>query len=200
MREYIVSSNAVMALIKEALDNRNHPIIKCVGRFLSQHSLNASLVDDILSDAYIRASQCSTSITNPEGWLRKVCLNIVRERKRDQQRFMYDDLDEQNLSMIHLDQPELEEVTINGHPISFYEEALRKVWEDLPSDQRVILGMRHLQDKSWQEVAKAVAKNSSKSVNETTIRQRGHRAITSLKNKLESISKNSKLLTIGMKE
>lgn len=185
MAEHIASSKAVIAKIEEALDNSNHPITKCVGRFLSQHSLDTSLVHDVLSDAYVRASQCSTPITNPEGWLRKVCLNIVRERKRDQQRFISEDLDEQNLSMLHLDQPECEEVIINGHPISFYEEALRKVWEELPSDQRIILGMRILQDKSWKEVAKAVAKNASESVNETTIRQRGHRALISLKNKLK---------------
>jgi RNA polymerase sigma factor (sigma-70 family) len=185
MAEHTESSKAVMAKIEEALDNSNHLITKCVGRFLSQHSLDTSLVHDVLSDAYIRASQCSTEITNPEGWLRKVCLNIVRERKRDQQRFVSEDLIEHNLSMLHLDQPEFDEVIINGNPISFYEEALRKVWEELPSDQQVILGLRILQDKSWKEVAKAIAEKASESINETTIRQRGHRALTSLKNKLK---------------
>ena len=178
-------TDCVAAKIKEILDRSNHPTTKYISRLLFQYKLDPSLVLDVLNAAYIRSTKCDKEINNPDAWLKVVCLNIIRELKREQDRHEPIDDDRSPLTqMIHLDHLELDDVFIKDRPIDFYKESLAKAWAALDSDQQLILCMRIIEDKSWKEVAKALSLVNLKPVSESTARQKGHRALADLRKKL----------------
>jgi len=175
----------VKSKLQAILDAGNHPIAKYVSRLLFQYKLDPSLVFDILNEAFIRSHTYKKHIVNPEAWLKVVCFNIVRETKRDQQRHVPIDDDRSPLpQLIHLDHPDLDDVFIKNHPIIFYKDALAEAWAKLDADQKLILGMRILEDKSWKQVAESLTLVSIKLVSESTARQRGNRALAALKEKM----------------
>ena len=166
----------------------NHPSAKHIRRYLFKYNLDQSLISDVLHEVYIRFTRNKKPIDNPQAWVKVVALNVIREMKREQQRIAPDDIDDDHspLHQLALDsEHEVDEVFIKDHPIDFYSDELSKAWESLSQDQRLILTMRILEDKSWKQVSLALSLLAAKPVSESTARQKGNRALAALKQQFD---------------
>lgn len=182
-------TSAVAAELVLILGSVNHPTAKYIRRLLFKYNLDPSLIYDVLHEVYIRFMRGKKSIDNPQAWLKVVSLNVIREMKREQQRITPHDIDDDHSPLHQLaieSEQEVDETFIQDHPIDFYSDELSKAWESLNQDQRLILTMRILEDKSWKQVSLALSQLAPKPVSESTARQKGNRALAALKQQLVS--------------
>lgn len=129
---------------------------------------------DILSETYIRAAKLircqGVEILNPPAWGRKTAYNIIRERSRQQQRFVQ--LEESTLSEAEQVPTYLDlegDLTI-----------MAKAFQCLPPDDQNLLNLKIVESLSWREVQKVLA-HKGQDVTEQSLRKRKERVLKKLK-------------------
>lgn len=181
----------------QALFDSNNPesITFCasITRTLRQHRLSGTYdTKDIIAEAYARSVvkiEEGTLIQIPLAWLRRTCLNVIREFKREQTK---------------IDKPKLD-----GDGCSFGGEAIEKILIDedlqairfalkkLSREDQQILHIRIVEGLSWQEIGERLAGVSASPIRTGTARQRGSRALLRLRQHYESIRNDVRLFPPG---
>ncbi|MEM0978742.1 MAG: RNA polymerase sigma factor [Cyanobacteria bacterium P01_H01_bin.58] len=153
-------------------------IIYCasVTRQLYQFRLSKTYsAREIITEAYTRGIkniEKGISINNPPAWLRRTCLNVIRDFKREQQRLDNPKLDQYPWchSTVFSDLMKQEDIL-----------AIRIAFQKLSVDDQMILQKRVVEGFSWQEIADSMVSPDGQSPKVGTIRQRGARALKRLR-------------------
>jgi RNA polymerase sigma factor (sigma-70 family) len=177
--------------VTEILGKYNtHKVIKSIRRSLFRYGLDTSLDSEVFQEACFRAFRAIDSsrlINDLEAWFNVVSLNIIREMSRDRKRFLLEEISDDyisSLQIMDLADSEINEVIINDRPMSLCVEKLSKAWEEMPLEQQTLLDMRILQEMTWKEISDKLTEITAEPVSESTVRQRGNRALSSLRKKL----------------
>jgi DNA-directed RNA polymerase specialized sigma24 family protein len=182
------NSSEVTNFVQNVLRKSNHSILKYIRVMLVQHSLDPSQAMDIFLEAYNRALRYEKKIAIPEAWLKSVCLNIIREKKRDQQR--HEELDDcYHHSLPSLGQKnwfDLDDAFVQGLPVSSYNHRLIEEWEKLSERERQVLTLRFILELSWKSVSDVRSSEEAKPVTEASVRKQGNRALKKLREGLEA--------------
>ncbi|MDB9526664.1 sigma-70 family RNA polymerase sigma factor [Oscillatoria sp. CS-180] len=167
-----------------------------IQRRLSQYHLDDHLaIDDILHEAVLRtqkAIQDGEVIRCLPAWMNRVCFNIIRERSRE-----YKSRKKLNYQLVQ----ELDVNTDDIEPV--FEIGIKKIdsllssWRSLKEADRNILILRHVDKYSWREIAARFSEIEGKEISEQTIRKRGERALSKLR---ESFRKAISCVDLGLQE
>lgn len=181
----------------EALFDGNNPesITFCssITRTLRQYRLSGTYdAKDIISEAYARSVvkiEGGTLIEIPLAWLRRTCLNVIREFKKKQTKADKPKLDGDAVS---LGNEAIEQLLLDEDL-----QAIRLAFKNLSLEDQNILHVRIFQGLSWQEIGDRLAKPSALPVRPGTARQRGSRALIRLRQHYELIRKDVRLFRSG---
>ena len=146
-----------------------------IKRTLKQFKLNNICVEDVISEVYLRGVKLINSgeeIRNPGAWIRVTSYNVIREMHRKKQK------EQPNSELVELkvspqeteDNQEKEQNLLK----------LKKLLQTLNEKDKQILELRFFQDKSWQEVIEYLV-SQGEIVTNSTVRQRGSRALKRLR-------------------
>lgn len=161
-----------------------------VTRILRQFRLSGTYdAKEIISEAYARSVvkiEEGVFIQTPLAWLRRTCLNVIRDFKRQQTRIDKPKLDEEGFSMggIAIEQILLQEDL----------KAIRLAFEKLSPEDQNILQVRIFQGLSWQEIGERLFSADELSVKPGTARQRGSRALIRLRQHYKQLRHGVQLL------
>jgi len=161
--------------------DRSEAISFCasIARTLRQYRLKGTYAErEIIAEAYARGVkkiEKGEIINTPLAWLRRTCLNIIREFSREQER---------------ADRPkrDAEPWTLGG--VALAQMLQREDWyaiylafADLSLEDQEILLARIVDGHSWQVVNERLADRSSVPLKLGSVRQRGARALTRLRDR-----------------
>lgn len=140
------------------------PVLRALALTLGNHDLAADATDEAMARAFQHWKSVE-GFDNQAGWVYRVGLNWARSRLRKRRRELLSD---------SLPQPSVE--------VHFRDTDLDRAVRDLPLDTRAVVILRHYLDWSTDEVARALG------IRPGTVKSRLHRALTDLRNHLESPS------------
>lgn len=178
----------------QALFDSNNPesITFCasITRTLRQYRLSGTYdARAIIAEAYDRSVikiEEGTFIQIPLAWLRRTCLNVIREFKRKQ---------------IKIDKPKLDgdACSLGGEVIERFIlnedlQAIRLAFEKLSPEDQKILHIRIFEELSWQEIGERLEPSPIKP---GTARQRGARALARLRQHYELVREDVCLFPWG---
>ena len=176
LRDYLSRVLAVNA------EHDDRSILFFIKRSLFQHGLRDFITsEEILHEAFIRTETAllkGKPIENIPGWINRVSLNIIREKRRQLhshhklKRKVYADV--HNLSM-----PPDSDTFIELHANQI--DSLWTAWQTLKKSEREILNLKHVQKLSWKEISNRLTRSENKKVSHHTIRKRGERALSKLR-------------------
>jgi DNA-directed RNA polymerase specialized sigma24 family protein len=151
-------------------------------RSLKQFHLNGSCTSgEILSEIYIRAAKLvrgqGVKILNPPAWFRKTAYNIIRERHRQQQRFV-----------------QLEENALPQTGVSLVQDGdlegditiMAMAFQLLSEEEQDILNRKVIDQLSWQQIRELFVQRGL-DISEPALRKRKERALKSLKKIFEQL-------------
>lgn len=180
------------AAVQALFDPHNsdaHRFCSVIVRLLGQYRLRGTYEEkDVIVEAYTRGIkyiEAGQLINEPLAWLRRTCLNVVREFRRTQDK---------------IDQPKLDGEPL--HPgdevfskLIFEEDikAMQMALQQLTPDERKLLCLRVIEKRSWQEVAEALTLIEKTSISDNAARQRGYRVLSKLRQFYDATR-----LTVGM--
>jgi len=162
----------------EAKSPESTALFSYIQRLLCQFRLkNAYVVKDIVVEVYsraIRAIANGSVINNPQAWIKRVALNVIREFRRAADKVNYTSLDEHPYlgasGEDHLSKMILKD------DISI----ILQAFEELSDQDKTILTLRIVHGLSWQEISQELSSNGDK-LNENSLRQKGFRALRRLR-------------------
>ena len=164
-----------------------------ITRLLRQFRLSGTYdAKDIISEAYARGIdkiEEGTTIKIPLAWLRRTCLNVIREFKKKQAKADKPKLDGDACS---LGGEAMEQLLLDEDM-----KAIRVAFERLSLEDQNILHVRIFQGLSWREVSKQLERSDTTPVSIGTARQRGSRALIRLRQHYVQIRKDIRLLPQG---
>lgn len=158
-----------------------------ITRLLRQHRLSGTYTaKEIIAEAYARSIvkiEAGVFIEIPLAWLRRTCLNVIREFKRAQTK---------------IDKPKIDGdassqggIAIEQILLSEDLESIRLAFGQLSREDQNILQARIFRRLSWQEIGEQL---ENKPIKPGTARQRGSRAIIRLRQHYMLIRQNVRLL------
>jgi RNA polymerase sigma factor (sigma-70 family) len=177
----------------QALFDGNNPesltFCASITRMLQQYRLSGTVdANEIISEAYARSVikiEEGISIQVPLAWLRRTCLNVIRDFKRKQ---------------IRIDNPKrdgelylLGDMAIEKMLLSEDLKAIRLAFEEMSKEDRNILQARIFQGLSWQEISNKI---ETYPIKPQTARQRGSRALVKLRQHYELIRDDVRLFPL----
>lgn len=169
--------------IEDALDYANpeaKSLFAFIQRCLKQYNLATFYeASEILQEAYIRgikAIQFGKDISSPFAWLRATAYNIVREHRREINR--YDQFGAEQTQELNIDSPT--EQVLYRELQSLMKEALK----ELDDQELKLINLRYIEDLSWFEVRKALEADGEGSVSEVVLRKRNSRILSKLRSKI----------------
>jgi RNA polymerase sigma factor (sigma-70 family) len=173
----------VFTALYEAKSPESSSLFSYIQRLLGQFRLKTAYeVKDILVEVYARgivALAKGKTIDNPQAWIKRVALNVIREFRRDADRVEYNSLDEQPYLAAsaedHLSKMILEDDA----------KIILQAFESLSEDDRFILDLRIVHGLSWQEISEHMAIQGI-DVTENALRQKGFRALRRLRSFYDS--------------
>lgn len=155
-------------------------------RTLKQYRLSGTYdAKEIIAEAYargIKLIESGEAIDNPLPWMRRTCLNVIRELRRKQNQ---------------ADDPKLDPSGLMGSDVAWsrliQDEDIRLLCLALqqlsPKDQE-LLCLHYIENHSWQEIADLLSRSSQSKLNANAARQRGHRALRALRRHYINLSLN----------
>jgi RNA polymerase sigma factor (sigma-70 family) len=179
-----VSVDKKYAELYRLLDLRSSESLRLLGMIRSMlfnTSLDGLEARDILAEAGVRAWQTierGQSIRYLYSWLaivsRRIIVDKLRQQKKHQLSFYgmiadIQDIPDTNVSSLEED----EESTL-------LQEKLHEAFKQLEPQEREYLEMRYIQDMTWPQIAQTLSERGN-TIKETTLRQRGARALKKLR-------------------
>jgi DNA-directed RNA polymerase specialized sigma24 family protein len=163
-----------------ALFDPKHPdalsLFTFILRSLRQFRLSKSYeVRDILVEVYVRGLkfvEAGGTIENPLAWIRSTAYNVIRELRREMDRIGYKNLDEEPCSR---PDPLSEAMMANDL------RAMRIAFLRLDADDRNLLHLRVVNQLSWRDVGKCLVATEGTNYSDSSLRQRGFRALKRLR-------------------
>lgn len=171
--------------------NSKNPVSKellaYVQRLLYQFRIsNKYEAKDILIEVYIRGikqTEAGKSIDIPIAWIKRASLNVIRERRRELDKF-----EEWNVEQ----EPYLEGTdSISEEKCLEALQKMRIAFKRLEPEERQILHLRVVKKMPWKDVSHCLVQSGSAVCSENLLRQRGSRALKKLKKIYEEEQKNS---------
>ena len=160
--------------------SRPHRLFFLVERWLRQFHLDSKVdSSEILVEAYMRTRSRVIKGVNIErfpAWFNRVSFKIIQEYSK---RKKYRDLLNQRL--IRSGQHFTEDITDQNDPEHPNIEALLKSLEELKEEELEILNLRIIQGLSWKDVRDYWCKIKGKDISESTLRKKGERALSHLR-------------------
>jgi DNA-directed RNA polymerase specialized sigma24 family protein len=144
---------------------------------------------EIITEAYTRGItliDSGKSIDNPLGWLRRTCINVIRELKREQLTASKPKFDRQPWTdggIVY------SEVMVQEDHL-----AIQAAAKQLSSEEQLLLELRVIQDLSWKEVGEHLVDTDGQPLKEGTARQRGARVFEKLRILYDEIRQDIKVL------
>ena len=171
--------DSVFISIYEQHSEESKDLFYYIQRLLYQFRLsNAYEPKDILVEVYtrgIRALNKGTTITNPQGWIRRVALHVIQEFRRAADKINYSDLD---------DEPYLASVNSNCLSQLVFQNDLKTIrlaFEKLSLADQKLLEYRIIEGLSWRQIQIKLEQAEEDKTDADTLRVRGHRALKRLK-------------------
>lgn len=158
-------------------------LLAFIQRTIRQFGLQVYITEiDIFVEAYLRGvkytQEHQTEIRQPKAWMRRTAYNIIRECKRDRQRYSalaFDELMDQGPP--GQSAPDGVDSTEIANSISTVLQAL----ETLSPGDRSLIQWQIVEGLSWQEVQARLVAAGEDSVPLATLRKRGQRALERLR-------------------
>jgi RNA polymerase sigma factor (sigma-70 family) len=173
----------VFMALYEAKSPESSALFSYIQRLLGQFRLRTAYeVKDILVEVYARGIVTlakGKTIDNPQAWIKRASLNVIREFRRDADRVKYNSLDEQP-NLVGSGEDHLEKMILEDDV-----KIILQAFEELSEDDRYILDLRIVHGFSWQEISDHMAIQGI-DVPENTLRQRGFRALRRLRSFYDS--------------
>ena len=176
LRDYFSRVLAVNA------EHDDRSILFCIKRRLHQHRLRDFITpEDILHEAFIRTEKAllgGEPIKNIPGWINRVSLNIIREKKRQRQ---------SHLRLKWKVNADFRSLSTSSEADTFIElhakhiDSLWVAWQQLKESDQEILTLKHVHKLSWKEIAAHLTALENKKVSHQTTRKRGERALFKLR-------------------
>lgn len=154
-----------------------------VARTLHQFRLSGIYdVREIVAEAYaigVRRIESGLVIEKPLPWLRKTCLNVIRDLRRKQSQADRPRLDGDGLTSG-------DEVFSD---LIFVEDrkAIRLALAALSAEEQMILYARIFKNQSWQEIGESLSVPGEPSLSANTARQRGYRVLQKFRQLYDAI-------------
>lgn len=167
-------------IVQELFDAKNphaRSFFANVTRTLRQFQLEGTYqVQDIVTEAYARGVkqiEVGVVIEMPIPWLRKTCLNVVREFRRKQER-----LHNPKLRAVEAIS---EDVVITQLMFEEDLQALDQAWNQLNAEDQAILTARVFENRSWQDIGATLGNAEASGLNANAARQKGYRVLQKLR-------------------
>ncbi|MEM6597484.1 MAG: sigma-70 family RNA polymerase sigma factor [Cyanobacteria bacterium P01_D01_bin.36] len=158
-----------------------------VTRMLRQYRLSGTYTaKEIIAEAYARSIvkiESGVFIQIPLAWLRRTCLNVIRDFKRAQTKIDKPKLDGDAYSFGGL--------AVEQMLLSEDLKSIRLAFEQLSLEDQNILQARIFQGLSWQEIGERL---ENEPIKPGTARQRGSRALIRLREHYELIREDVQIL------
>jgi RNA polymerase sigma factor (sigma-70 family) len=168
----------IFASLYKAKSPDSSALFSYIQRLLVQFRLkNAYEVKDIVVEIYargIKSIEQGKVIENPQAWIKRVALNVIREFRRAADKVQYNALDDQS-PLIASENNMLSDLV--------YEDDLaiiRQAFNALSEQDKTILYLRIVEGLSWQEINLRLSYGDS-SLSENYLRQKGFRALRRLR-------------------
>lgn len=147
-----------------------------IKRLLTQFHLYSTDIDEVINEAYIRASKYvqkdNKEIESYEALLKRICSRVTQEMRRKQK--------------LHLDYDYLEsKISRDDHycQILIDLELLESFWQKFPLIDRKIIIWKNMDGLPWKEITKKLQQESYE-VTEQALKKRYQRALVRLREKL----------------
>jgi len=162
----------------EAKSPESTALFSYTQRILCQFRLKSAYeVKDIIVEVFARAIKSIANgkvIDNPQAWLRRVILNVIREFRRAADKVHYSSLDEHPY-LGTSDENYLSQMILKDD-ISM----ILRAFEDLSDQDQTILTLRIMHGFSWQEISYQLSLTGD-IMTENNLRQKGFRALRRLR-------------------
>jgi len=180
---------AIKPLFDGTDDNASN-FLASITRQLYQFGLGKTYdAREIIAEAYTRGvksiDESGKTINNPLGWMRRTCLNVIREFKREQER---------------ADNPRIDKLPWSPGGVVFseliFEEDLLTIQnavQQLSAEEQDLLFQRVIEGLSWKEIGRNIRDSNGKPLKEGTARQRGARSLSKLRQIYEALRDDIKM-------
>lgn len=158
-------------------------LLAFIKRTIHQFGLQAHVTEiDIFVEAYLRGVRYTQhnqeQIRQPKAWMRRTAYNIIRECKRDRQRYSaaaFDELMEQEA------QADEGRVTVDEVAIAQAIASVLQALEALSPGDRHLIQWKVVEGLTWPEVQARLVAAGEERVSLATLRKRGQRALERLR-------------------
>ncbi|PZV01359.1 MAG: hypothetical protein DCF32_16340 [Leptolyngbya sp.] len=157
-------------------------LLAFIKRTIQQFGLQAHITEiDIFVEAYLRGvrytQQNQEHIRQPKAWMRRTAYNIIRECKRDRQRYLavaFDELMEQEAAAS-------DSTTVDDEMIANAVASVLQALADLPPGDRNLIQWKVVEGLTWPQVQTKLVAAGEEWVSLATLRKRGQRALERLR-------------------
>ncbi len=158
-------------------------LLAFIKRTIHQFGLQAHITEiDIFAEAYLRGVRYTQHhhehIRQPKAWMRRTAYNIIRECKRDRQRYLavaFDELMEQSPT------PEPGSAVVDDRAIAQAIASVLQALEALSPGDRDLIQWKVVEGLTWPEVQARLRAAGEDRVSQATLRKRGQRALERLR-------------------
>ncbi|MFQ4139900.1 RNA polymerase sigma factor [Nodosilinea sp. PGN35] len=158
-------------------------LLAFIKRTIHQFGLQAHITEiDIFVEAYLRGVRYTQHnqehIRQPKAWMRRTAYNIIRECKRDRQRYSavaFDELMEQAPT------PEPGAAAVDDQAIDRAITSVLQALEALSPGDRNLIQWKVVEGLTWSEVQARLRAAGEERVSQATLRKRGQRALERLR-------------------
>ncbi len=166
-------------------------LLAFIKRTINQFGLTAYITEvDIFVEAYLRGvrytQQHQEPIHQPKAWMRRTAYNIIRECKRDRQRYSaaaFDELMAQPPAIDSAPPPAVDEEALHT--------ALTSVLTALGSlspDDRDLIRWKVIEGLTWKQVQAQLIARGDEPISHATLRKRGQRALERLRQAYHTVN------------
>jgi DNA-directed RNA polymerase specialized sigma24 family protein len=185
----------VQSLLKVS-NPHSKTLLAFIRRRLYQFGLQAYFTEvDIFVEAYLRGVrytyQNQVPIQYPHAWMKRTAYNVIREWKRDRQRYAAADLDaliEQG--KLTDDEPFTSPTAFDGSSRGLDWDRVIQSFGQLSVCDRNLIYWRYIEGLSWQDIQARLATQGHGDVSQSTLRKRGQRAMDKLRELYGSLCDN----------
>ena len=155
-----------------------------VYRLIKQFRLHSVDIEEVLNESFLRAIKYVEKegkyIKNFPGFIRRTSLNVVREMKRSQKKYLVVDYDYlQNIPAINL----VNELNCEDYSQS-QQQSLRLALDELTKQEYLIISLWKINGYSWKEIVQEL-NSCDENVSLAAARKRGQRIWSKLTNKVK---------------
>lgn len=132
------------------------------------------LLSEGIRRGYIHISRTRQPITNPEAWLRSVCLNILRDEVKKA-------IKDQRLAKQWKDNSYIPDTPLAQAELLDQLEKLQQALQRLPIPSQELLQWRFYERKTYQQICELLIRRDGEQISAATLRKRESRALKNLK-------------------